>query len=69
MRQTYTASQAVHAGTERGYKPLNSKSGPRSPDGRNGPSESGVRLRLVPAPGGVAFVEHKPASETSQVQR
>ena len=30
---------------------------------RNGKGESGVRLRMVPAPGGVAFVEDKPAME------
>jgi hypothetical protein len=70
MRQTYTARQAAYAGTEpRGYKPLNSKSGPQNPDRRNGTSESGARLRMVPAPGGVAFVEDKPTSETSQVHR
>jgi hypothetical protein len=27
--------------------------------------KSGVRLRMVPAPGGVAFVEDKPAAEMS----
>lgn len=30
---------------------------------RNGTGEPGARLRIVPAPGGAAFVEDKPASE------
>jgi hypothetical protein len=50
MRQTYAARQAVRAGTE----PDHDKS-------RKG--ESGVRLRMVPAPRGVTFVEDKPAVE------
>jgi hypothetical protein len=50
MRQTYAARQAVRAGTE-----------PNHDTSRKG--ESVVRLRLVPAPGGVAFVEDKPLVE------
>ena len=55
MRQTYAARQTVRAGT----KPLHSEP-------RNGKGESGVRLRMVPAPGGVAFVEDKPAAEADR---
>jgi len=58
MSQTYAARQTTRAGTKANHD--------RS---RNGTSESGIRLRMVPAPGGVAFVEDKPASETNQVQR
>ena len=58
MRQTYAAGQTTRAGTK-----VNRD---RS---RNGMRESDVRLRMVPAPGGVAFVEDKPAAETSPVQR
>ena len=50
MRQTYADRQTVRAGTK-----------PRHSQSRNGKGESGVRLRMVPAPGGVAFVEEKPA--------
>ena len=50
MRQIYGARQAVRAGTE--------------PDhGKSRKGESGVRLRMVPAPGGVAFVEEERAVE------
>ena len=57
MRQSYAARQTVRAGT----RASRGKS-------RNGKGESGVRLRMVPAPGGVAFVEDKPAAERSPVQ-
>ncbi len=50
MRQTYAARQAVRAGTE-----------PNHDKSRKG--ESVVRLRMVPAPGGVAFAEDKPLVE------
>lgn len=53
MRQIYGARQAVRAGKE--------------PDhGKSRKGESGVRLRMVPAPGGVAFVEDKPAVEADR---
>jgi len=50
MRQTHVAQQAVRASTE--SKRSKSRKG-----------ESVVRLRMVPAPGGVAFVEDKPSAE------
>ncbi len=50
MRQIYGARQAVRASKE--------------PDhGKSRKGESGVRLRMVAAPGGVAFVEDGPALE------
>ena len=56
MRQTYAARQTVRAGTQPNY-------------GKSRKGESGVRLRMVPAPGGVAFVEDKPAAEMDRGQR
>jgi hypothetical protein len=58
MRQTYAARQTARAGTNQ--QPGKS---------RNGKGESGVRLRMVPAPGGVAFVEDKTAAEMSPAER
>jgi hypothetical protein len=58
MRQTYAARQTVRAGT-----------GSHHGESRNGKGESGIRLRMVPAPGGVAFVEDKLATEMSQATR
>jgi hypothetical protein len=58
MRQTYAARQTVRAGTN-----------PQHGESRNGKGESGVRLRMVPAPGGVAFVEDKPAAEMRPAER
>ena len=57
MRQTYTDRQAVRAGTDTHHgKSRHGRLGPRPSDHRNGKDEPGVRLRLVAAPGGVAFV-------------
>ena len=50
MRQRYVVRQIVRADTE-----------PDQGNSRKG--ESGVRLRMVAAPGGVAFVEDGPALE------
>jgi hypothetical protein len=58
MRQTYAARQTARAGTN-----------PQPCKSRNGKGESGVRLRMVPAPGGVAFVEDKTAAEMSPAER
>jgi hypothetical protein len=55
MRQIYADRQTVRAGKK-----------PRHSESRNGKGEWGVRLRMVPAPGGVAFVEDKPAAEMRQ---
>jgi hypothetical protein len=58
MRQTYATRQTVRAGEK-----------PHHGGYRNGKGESGVRLRMVPAPGGVAFVEDGPAAEMNQAAR
>jgi hypothetical protein len=64
MRQTYEARQALRAGTEahhgktRGVNP-----GPYPLTYRYGTGRPDVRLRIVAAPGGVAFVEAEPAME------
>ena len=58
MRQTYTARQAAKAGAEPRHANFrNGKPGPYPADRRNGAAERGARLRIVAAPGGVAFVE------------
>ncbi len=57
MRQTYGARQTVRAGTK-----------PHHGESRIGKGESGIRLRMVPAPGGVAFVEVKSAAEISPAE-
>ena len=57
MRQTYATRQTVRAGT----RTHNGQS-------QNGKGESGVRLRMVPAPGGVAFVEDRPAAEAIEAR-
>jgi hypothetical protein len=58
MRQTYAARQTARTGTN-----------PQPGKSRNGKGESGVRLRMVPAPGGVAFVEDKTAAEMTPAER
>jgi hypothetical protein len=58
MRKTYAARQTVRAGTESHHGEI-----------RNGKGESRVRLRMVAAPGGVAFVEDKSAAEMSPAER
>jgi len=57
MRQSYAARQTVRAGTK-----------PHPGESRNGKGEPGIRLLMVPAPGGVAFVEDRPA-EMSPAER
>ena len=58
MRETYAVRQAVRAGTE-----------PHHGEIRSGEGESRVRLRMVAAPGGVAFIEDKSAAEMSPAER
>lgn len=61
MRQTYEARQALRAGTEAHHgKIQDGKPGTYRFTHRYG---SGARLRIVAAPGGVAFVEAEPAME------
>ncbi len=62
MRQTYTIRQAGSAGAERHHDgSRNRGGGPNHSARRNGTGRAGARLRIVAAPGGVAFVEDKPA--------
>ena len=58
MRETYAVRQAVRAGTE-----------PHHGEIRNGEGESRVRLGMVAAPGGVAFVEVEPGTERTQAMQ
>lgn len=61
MRQTYTAGQAGGAGTERHHETSpNRESGPYPSVRWNRAGRAGARLRIVAAPGGVAFVEDEP---------
>lgn len=64
MCQTYEAKQALRAGTEAHHgKIQGGKPGPYRFTHRYGTGEPGARLRIVAAPGGVAFVEAEPAME------
>lgn len=64
MCQTYEARQALRAGTEAHHgKTRGGKHGPYRFTHRYGTGEPGARLRIVAAPGGVAFVEAEPAME------
>ena len=66
MRQTYTTRQAGNVDAERHHDgSRNSESGPNHSARHNGTGRAGARLRIVAAPGGVAFVEEVPSVEGS----
>ena len=62
MHKTHTTSQAVRSGAERWHGDSRKEGpGPRRSTRGSHTSEPAPRLRIVAAPGGVAFVEESPA--------